>query len=240
MKSSKSFIKVMIFTIATFYVGTSLAQVVWSYQAYVANSRVIWQRSIDQCRQGTYQRALAQYGYLNGTMADRDHEAFQKYYDPTLDLLDELIESENHLEECKAIKSAIYGLELSYSSWKGMFLGPKSSSLIEEAYQAAPDNALVVKLYASSKMYTPEMFGGDPALAAKEMDRAVVLFEAQKAYRSNWLYLDALALLGNVHRQLGHYEEAMMAYDKALSMEPDFGWVAHSLKPSLQKEMASK
>ena len=238
----KKFTCTLLFAIFISLIGfdTVFAQNEPSYQAYISNSRTMWQRAMDQTKPGSYAHALAQYGYLNGTMSDRNKEAFDKYYDPILDLLDELIASEDHVAECKAIKSSVYGLELAYNSWKGMFLGPKSSRLIEEAYQSAPDNPLVVKLFASSKLYTPEAFGGNPALAVKEFSRAVLLFESQAQHESNWLYLNALALLGNAYRKTGNLEKAMETYNKALSIEQKFGWIAHSLKPSLENQMSKK
>ncbi len=211
-----------------------------SLRAYLGGSTTMWQRKIDQTEQDSFNQAMAQYGFLNATMAGKDEEAFDKYYEPTLDLLDELIEANVEVASCKAVKSSVYGLAMAYASWKGMYLGPKSSGLVEEAYADEPNNPLVVKLYASSKLYTPEMFGGDPKEALVEFKRSVQLFEEAGDTTNNWLYMDALAHLGITYGKVGQHQEAIEVYAKALSLEPEFNWVKYSLKPSAEKRIASK
>ena len=211
-----------------------------SLSAYLGGSTTMWQRKIDQTEQGSFNRAMAQYGYLNATMAGRDEAAFDKYYEPTLDLLDELIGADVEVANCKAIKSSVYGLAMAYASWKGMYLGPKSSGLIEEAYEEEPNNPMVIKMYASSKLYTPAMFGGDQKEALAEFERCVELYEGAGDTTNNWIYMDALAHLGITYGKLGQHQKAIEVYTKALSLEPDFNWVKYSLKPSAEKLIASK
>ncbi|WP_258100978.1 tetratricopeptide repeat protein [Marinoscillum pacificum] len=240
MKSIKTIITALGIGVAFLSAYCATAQNVTTYQAYVSNSQTIWQRVIDQSTESSYERALAQYGFLNSTLSEMDDEAFHRYYDETIDLLDELIDSETKIAECKALKSSIYGFELAYNSYKGMFLGPKSSSLISDAYGMDGDNPLVVKLYATSKLYTPEMFGGDPELAVTEFERSVKLFENKSDTTHNWLYLDALAHLGLACQKVGDHNKALTVFKKALQSEPDFGWVKYGLAPSSEKALAAK
>lgn len=241
MKTSKNLSIVLVTIFMSLWCRSGNAQGdALSYQAYLSSSLTLWERKIDQTAPASYERAMAQYGLLNTTMAGKDEKAFDKYYDPTLDLLDQLIEEKVNVASCQAVKSSVYGLAMAYDSWKGMFLGPKSSGLIEEAYESEPNNPLVVKLYASSKLYTPEMFGGDPKTALKEFERAVQLFDEAEDVPSNWLYMDALAHLGIAYGKVGQPEKAMEVYTKALALEPDFNWIKFSLKPSAEKTLASK
>lgn len=215
-------------------------QSMMSYQAYLVQSQVMWKKIVDQSSKETFERALALYGLLNGTMANRDEEEFHQYYEATITLLEQLADAGDHEPECMAIQSAIYGLELAYNSWKGMFLGPKSAGLINDAYELAPDNPLVVKLYASSKLYTPEMFGGDIQLAVQEFSRSLILFEKSASNDRNWIYLDALAHLGIAYQRAGQLDLALDTFDKALLVEPSFNWVKSRLRPKVLEEIASR
>ena len=239
MKNIKFTVIVTLFSIARAITCVAQGDAM-SYRAYTTTSPTIWEQKIASTSENTFARAMAQYGFLNSTMASKDDEAFHRYYDETIDLLDELIEAEKNIAECMALKSSIYGLELAYNSYKGMFLGPKSTSLIEDAYEMENGNPLVVKLYASSKLYTPEIFGGDPDLAVKEFDRCIKLYEEKGDTTNNWFYLDALAHLGLAYQKVDNHDMALTVFNKALKMEPDFGWIKYALKPSSEKALAAK
>ncbi len=197
------------------------------YEAYLRVSKTLWEKSISiaEKEHGTksFERATAIYGLLNSTMASKDEDTFDKYVDTASDLLKDLIESQPNWGEPKAVLSAIYGLRIAYSPWKGMLYGSKSGALVEEAYKLQPESALVQKLYASSKLYTPEMFGGDVQEAREAFKKAIELFEAS-GDTQNWLYLDTLIGLGFAHQELDNMEASKKAFEKALQFEPEFGW----------------
>ncbi|MEQ8474289.1 MAG: tetratricopeptide repeat protein [Marinoscillum sp.] len=241
MKNSKPLIVLLGVVIAILSVHHSNGQnQAMSYQAYLSSSTTIWERVINQSKSDQFNLAMAQYGFLNATMATKDETAFEKYYDSTVKLLEELIEAEVKTSESRAVLSSVYGLAMAYDSWKGMYLGPKSGGLIGQAFSQAPDNPLVVKLYASSKLYTPEMFGGNPSEAVKQFERSVALFESAGDTTNNWLYLDALAHYGMSLQKMGKSQEAVEVYTKTLAIEPEFKWVKYSLLPAAQKTITSK
>lgn len=211
-----------------------------TYQAYVNNSQVMWDRAVSGTHPDEFSKAMAYYGLLNGTMADKDEDRFDKYYDQTLELFESLVSSGVKVAESKAVLSSVYGLAMAYDSWKGMYLGPKSGSLIQAALKTGLEIALVRKLYAGSKLYTPGMFGGDVSVALENFKLAIGLYEAESDTVNNWLYLDALAHLGITYHKLGKPDEAISIYEKALAIEPKFGWVKYNLLPSAQKDVSAK
>ena len=140
-----------------------------TYNAYLSGLINIWEQGLRKAQdeydatesdEDRFELVLVQYGILNATMKDKDEEIFEKYVEHAIDHLNALIEKEYRDAECKALLSAIYGLKISYSPWKGMFYGSKSSSLIEDAMEHYSDSPLVQKLYGNSKFFTPEMWGG--------------------------------------------------------------------------------
>ena len=104
---------------------------------------------------------------------------------------------------------------------------------MSDALKESPDSPLVMRLYAGSKQYTPAMWGGDKKVAADFMEKAVKAFEQKGETVDNWLYIDALANLGIVYSEIDKKDQAKVTFQKALNMEPEFGWVKYSLMPQL-------
>ena len=203
------------------------------YAAYLKASKTLWEKSVAEVEasHGTdsFKKALAMYGLLNNTMASQDEDTFDKYKDETIDLLKKLMKKDESWGEPRAVLSSVYGLVIAFSPMKGMFLGMKSSSLMEEALKLQPESALVQKLFAGSKLYTPEMWGGDPEMATRAFEKSLSLFvEADKA--NNWLYLDAMMGLAMAYRKTGKEEKAVTTLEEAIEMEPQYYWAKATLE----------
>lgn len=187
-----------------------------------------------------YRLALSQFGLLAASTRDRDEELFDQYVDDTKETLEDLLDKDSQWGEARALLSSVYGLILGYSPWKGVFLGPKTSSLMTKAMEDAPESALVWKLYGNSKLFTPQSFGGDLDEAITAFNKAIVLYESSGNTRNNWFYVDTLAFLGQALLKKGQPGPAIAAYEKALRVEPRFTWVKTTLLPSAQKRLAEK
>lgn len=214
-----------------------------AYQAYLGNNKALWKQLVKQCKahysnqndqDNLYRLSLAQHGLLNATMADQDKDLFDTYLEEAKDHLEKLISDEHEPGNSRALLSSIYGMEMGYSSWKGMFLGPKSSKNLEKALKVSPNSPMVWQIYGVSKLFTPAMFGGDQQEALQALQRSVELYEKDtESLASNWRYLDAYAWLGQCYKALGKTEEARKVYEKALDHEPGFIWVKNGLLPQL-------
>jgi len=213
-----------------------------TYRAYLTGSATIWKQAIVEASKisgddANYLLAQTQYGLLSNTMATQDKDTFDQYESETSQLLEDLIENDNHAGEASALLSSILGFKMGYSPWKGMFLGSKSTNLIEFAAKKAPQSALVWKIYGSSKLYTPKSFGGDPNEAIVYFTKSIALYEQQNDTANNWLYLDAHAFLGMAYEKVGKTKEAVATYEKALIIAPDYKWVTYSLLPAAKKRL---
>lgn len=215
------------------------------YEAYLSGSKTFWVEGVQMSRKNyeskrkneqLFDLAIAQYGLLNSTMKDKDEEMFDNYVDATEDHLEQLTKHHDTRGEAKALLSAVYGLKMAYSPWKGIYLGSKSSSLMDEALQESPESPLVWKLYANSKLFTPETWGGDKREALEAYKKAIYLYEKRSTTTENWLYLDTLAWLGMAYEKNGDVRAAIETYEKALSTEPDFMWVKNVLLPKAQQK----
>ena len=227
-----------------------------SYAAYLgtadaASTNALWDKVVAQKQEAfnknktdntlRWNLALAQYGLMTATMRTKDEDRFDKYYDETEDHLKALFKDDKFKAEAKALLSGVYGLKMGYSSMMGIVLGSKSSSLIEDALKGSPESPLVWRVEASSKMYTPEMFGGDKAEGLKAFEKSIALFEQDPAsLKNNWIYLDALVFQGRAYASEGQTAKAIQAYEKALKAEPNFSWVKYDLLPKAKQKALGK
>ena len=125
-------------------------------------------------------------------------------------------------------------IQMGFSPMKGMTLGSQSGIHIGKAISLDSLNAAAWKQHASSKYFTPKMFGGDIQEAIKSYEFTISLFEKSNQTK-DWMYLDALAWLGVAYEKTGQKEKAKTIYEKALEIEPGFTWIKNRLLPTLLK-----
>lgn len=228
---------VFLIVICVSFQGIAQTSQEMQYAAYVKSSKAMWERSASLAEKESgaksFQKAIALYGLLSNTMATMDEETFDENVDQTIDLLKEIIDQDPNHGEAKAVLSATYGLVMAYSPMKGMLYGSKSSSLVESAQGIAPNSPLVQKLFASSKLFTPEMFGGSPKKAVVSYEKSIELYE-KESLENNWLYIDALVGLAMAYQKTGRESDAKATLEKALKIEPEHGW-AKSILASISK-----
>lgn len=226
-----------------------------SYEAYLGSADVatvknMWKSVVAEAQteygknekssEHLFLLCLSQFGLLNATMRDQDESLFDDYIDDAEENIETLIEMNKKAGEPKALLSALYGLKMAYSPWKGMYLGPRSGSLIEDAKAQAPGSALVWKLYANSKLFTPETFGGDIKEAIRAFEKSISLYQADpESARQNWFYLDTIAFLGQAYMKDGQTLKAIAILEKALTVEPQYAWVKMQLLPQAKRQLAS-
>lgn len=202
------------------------------YAAYVKSSKSMWERSVTLAEKESgaqsLEKAIAMYGLLSNTMATEDEDTFDDHIDQTIDLLKDIVENTEDNGDAKALLSSVYGLVMAYSPMKGMLYGSKSSSLATSAKETAPNSPLVQKLYAGNMLYTPEMFGGNPAEAVAAYEKSIAIFEKGQL-KNNWLYIDTLVGLAMAYQKTEKQSEAKTTLEKALEIEPEHGWAKSML-----------
>ncbi len=185
---------------------------------------------------GHYYIALTDYriaGLLEGESKDPS-----EHLNAAVEHLKKATEIDPQAAEAYALLSSVYGWQIGLSPMKTMLLGPKSGKAIQKAKQLAPDNPRVVLNAAISDFNTPEMFGGSKEKSLQGLQRAAELFaqeEPTDPIQPVWGHREAYAWLGIAYQGQGELESARAAFEKALEVDPNFGWVKDWLLPELEK-----
>ncbi len=140
--------------------------------------------------------------------------------------------------EAYSLLSSVYGRQIGLSGIKGMFLGPKSGNLLKKAEQLAPDNPRVVLSAAISAFNTPQMWGGSKERAIEGFQRAAELFAREKPadpIHPVWGHSETYAWLGIAYMDRDEENSARAAFEKALEIDPDNGWVKYGLLPKVSE-----
>jgi tetratricopeptide (TPR) repeat protein len=141
------------------------------------------------------------------------------------------------LAEAHALLSSVYGAKIAKSSIRGIVLGPRSSSAIGQAVQLEPNNPRVLLSQGIGKFNTPAMFGGSETEAEALIRRALAAFQQEPAGKPwpTWGRFEAHAWLGQILAKRGDKAAARSAYEQALAIAPDSGWIRYVLLPSVAK-----
>lgn len=142
--------------------------------------------------------------------------------------------------ETFALQASVYGqmIGLSPGPITAMRLGPKSDNLMDQAVRLGPSNPRVFLMRGIGNIFKPKLFGGGLDKAERDIQKAITLFPADKPQGAapTWGHAEAFAWLGQVYARDDKRDEARRAYQKALEVDPEFGWVKYVLLPELDKK----
>ena len=190
-----------------------------------------------------YYITLVDYKLLEMSMRGMPDSLFDKYFNRASSEADSLSVYKDFKADAKTISAAIIMMKLAINPMSGVTLAPKIYSLLDEAQSIDPDKPYSYVIRGMMAFNTPKMFGGSDQDALKDFNQALKLFEANKdknIIEPDWGYAETLAWLGRTLENLDNNDAAMFTYKKALTVEPDYGWVSHVLLPQLEKKIEKK
>ena len=248
MKTMTKFLIISIITLSCISVKAQGEKIVQleekAYTAYINSSIFMWKQlskeadnilSDNKSSTNNKIRAIKlKYGLLYGCLSNKDQQTYDQYLDETINQLETLLKNNKETSDLYTVSAAIMSVQMGFSPAKGMTLGSQSGKHIDKALNLDSISAIAWRQLASSKYFTPKMFGGDINEAIKSYEHAIQLFEENNQTR-DWVYLDALAWLGIAYEKIGDEEKAKTIYEKALKIEPGFTWIKNRLLPTLLK-----
>jgi tetratricopeptide (TPR) repeat protein len=163
-----------------------------------------------------------------------------KEYRPILEAADSLLErsaSTLQLAETYALRASVLGQLIGSNPLRGMTLGPRSNNAMERAVELGPNNPRVWLLRGIGAMFTPSMFGGGVDKAEECLTKALGLFPNDNPAppMPAWGHAETYIWLGQVYKRRNLIGDARQAYNRALELEPENGWVKHVLLPALDR-----
>ena len=181
-----------------------------------------------------YYAGLAQYRALN--LAQGDEEQALRFANDAINHLQKATELRPDFAEAHALLSGLYGQKTGLKPSTAMTLGPKANRTMTRAKDLAPNSPRVVLIDGTSDYFKPSMFGGDKEAALKKFERAAQLAQQEEIsdpLQPDWGHAEAYAWIGYAHMEAGRTEEARQAFEHALKINPEFGWVKDELLPNL-------
>ncbi len=134
--------------------------------------------------------------------------------------------------------STAYAHKISVRPLKVIGLSRKFNRAMDTAFELEPNNPRVILLGGIMDYFLPGIAGGDKERAEQRLNKAALLLAEEKIthpYRPSWGHDQAHARLGIVYMDRGDFEDARKAFERALEINPEYGWVTNTLIPSLEK-----
>lgn len=139
------------------------------------------------------------------------------------------------LPETHALLANLMGRLIAANGSTGPTLGPLIPLEMNAAVADGPNNPRVWLLRGIQSFYTPPQYGGGVPVAESQLNKAIELFATDNPTppAPAWGKAEAYVWLGQVLERGSRIEDARVAYNKALALEPNYPWVTYSLLPLL-------
>jgi len=141
------------------------------------------------------------------------------------------------------VKGGLQGMMISLRPNSMMTMGPQSGAHLSRALSLAPMNPRIHLLNGVGILHKPVMFGGGPKPAMEEFQKAQELFAKEAVSDStqpDWGNDEHWLWEGRAAMQMKDYAGARAAFQHALEVNPDNGWVRTQLLPEAEKALGGK
>ena len=214
------------------------------YKAYVEDRMSLWRSTLLNMEYEyqnnpddalLYDILLGHYGLI-GYYLGTDHEdKAKKMLEKAEPYLDIMYNRDDYEARAKLFEAAFNGFRIGLRPLRGVSLGPKSATLIDDALEIDPSYPRGYIEKGNHMYYAPSMFGGSKSKAIEHYKKAIDMLEEGMANNHRWLYLNTLTVLAEAYNETGSSEKAIAILEKALTFEPDFHWVKEELLPSMKE-----
>ncbi|UCE06394.1 MAG: tetratricopeptide repeat protein, partial [bacterium] len=190
-----------------------------------------------------YYIGLVDYRLVSYYFSKQDKDPAKQFVDDGIDHLQQCIESKENFAEAHSLLSSLYGNKIAVSPFSAMILGPKSGKEMGKAMKLEPNNPRNYLIAGWSAYFTPKLFGGGKGKANNYFEQAIAYFDSFKVtdpLLPDWGHDEAFAWLGMAQMEAEDFEEAKLNFNKALEINPEYGWVKYVLLPDLKKKMTAE
>jgi len=171
-------------------------------------------------------------------LVDVERRELARHINNGIDHLEAAVNIDPSFADGWVLLSTSYAHKISVRPFKLIGLRRKYNRAMSLAHELEPNNPRVILLSGIMDYFLPGIAGGDKDRAEEKLNRAILLFEEEKImhpYRPKWGYDEVYARLGVIYMDRGDLSDARTVLDRALEINPDYGWVLQELLPNLEK-----
>ena len=213
------------------------------YKAYSRGKMVKWYELMHSCEKNVNLNNFEEqlelisyyYGYTAWLIGAEKFDTAEEYIEKSEKIIDKLLDGSPENPTLLAYKGAYIAFTIGISSYKAIYLGPKSMKYINRAIELDPENIQGNIEKGNSMYYRPSVFGGDKAEAISYYIKAVSSFEKQGLVVNNWMYINTMTALGQAYEATDQIQLAKLCYEKIIRIFPNFMWVEDELYPDMLK-----
>ncbi len=137
------------------------------------------------------------------------------------------------------MKANILKIKSAVEQFHSVELDNEVYEYFENAKKLDPDNPRIYYSIGILNYFQPQIYGGDIEVAKENFIKAIELYSTYKPKAKtypDWGFDETYAWLGKIASDQGNINLAKKYYNKALDVNPDFGWVKKDLLPNLIKK----
>lgn len=190
-----------------------------------------------------YYIGYADRGIVTYYFSKEDKDKALEFVDDGIKHLEESIDLKGDFAESHSLLASLYGSKIAIKPMIGMTLGPKSGEAQKRALELDSQNPRSHLIAGESAYYTPKAYGGGKEKALKYLHQAADYFTTyrpEKEIYPTWGYEETYAYLGLIQMERGNLTQAKESFQKALQINPHYGWVKFFLIKELEKKISEK
>ncbi|UCG71485.1 MAG: tetratricopeptide repeat protein [Chromatiales bacterium] len=163
--------------------------------------------------------------YRSSQIAGTKKKQAKALLNSCIETLNGLVKRRPDLAEAHALHATCYGNSAQFYMLRAAARGSSSNKALKQALKLSSGNPRVLLQDAQSLVFRPAIFGGDKEKAMKRLKLAVEVFpnwQSPDPEAPVWGEAEAWLTIGWLHREAGAVDRAREAFNKALSIAPDY------------------
>lgn len=227
---------------------TAIAQTTYEqrlYRSFITGDMTDWVKVLNEMefdlqKNLTPQNRLnllhAQYGYIGYLLGIKQTDKAKKFIELAEHHAEQLQRVTAYKSTAYALHAALIAYRISISPYKAPYLGPKSTSLLDQAIVLGPNNPYAIIEKANARHYAPSVVGGNPIEALELYGKALKLLRDANGgeHPKTWWYINAYTQMGLAAQKSGNKTLAKNIFLNILNIEPDYKWVKEVLLPKVK------
>ncbi len=163
--------------------------------------------------------------YRQSQFAGTSKKKAKAFLNSCIDTLKGLVKRRPDLAEAHALHASCYGNSAQFYMLRAAARGSSANKALQQALKLGSGNPRVLLQDAQSLIFRPAIFGGDKEKAMERLKLAAELFpnwQSPDPEAPVWGEAETWLFIARLHRDAGDTDQARAAFEKALTVAPDY------------------